>query len=102
MFIIKRNNFYHYFIFFRLIFFQGRLDELWEKFETYSSGESLFGIEITDYPPLHQRKREINLLQKLYGLYLQVIRTIDSYYDIPWADIDIEAIVAELGEFQNR
>ncbi|XP_043790719.1 dynein axonemal heavy chain 8 [Apis laboriosa] len=86
----------------RLIFFQGRHDELWEKFETYSSGESLFGIEITDYPPLHQRKREINLLQKLYTLYLQVIRTIDSYYDIPWAEIDIEAIVAELGEFQNR
>ncbi|XP_026672559.1 dynein heavy chain 8, axonemal-like [Ceratina calcarata] len=86
----------------RLILFQGRLEDLWEKYETYSSGEALFGIEITEYPALHKRKREINLLQKLYGLYLQVIRTIDSYYEIPWSDIDIESIVSELGEFQNR
>ncbi|CAD1473088.1 unnamed protein product [Heterotrigona itama] len=86
----------------RLIFFQGRLDELWEKYQTYSSGESLFGIEITDYPALHQRKREINLLQKLYSLYLQVIRTIDNYYEIPWSEIDIESIMTELADFQNR
>ncbi|XP_076759064.1 dynein heavy chain 8, axonemal kl-3 [Xylocopa sonorina] len=86
----------------RLILFQARLEDLWEKYETYSSGESLFGIEITEYPALHKRKREINLLQKLYSLYLQVIRTIDSYYDIPWAEIDIESIVTELGDFQNR
>ncbi|KAK9298339.1 hypothetical protein QLX08_008257 [Tetragonisca angustula] len=86
----------------RLIFFHARHDELWEKYQTYSSGESLFGIEITDYPALHQRKREINLLQKLYSLYLQVIRTIDSYYEIPWAEIDIESIMTELAEFQNR
>ncbi|CAL7938026.1 unnamed protein product [Xylocopa violacea] len=86
----------------RLILFQARLEDLWEKYETYSSGESLFGIEITEYPALHKRKREVNLLQKLYSLYLQVIRTIDSYYDIPWAEIDIESIVTELGDFQNR
>ncbi|XP_048268511.1 dynein axonemal heavy chain 8 [Bombus terrestris] len=86
----------------RLIFFQALLEELWEKYETYSSGESLFGIEITDYPALHQRKREINLLQKLYSLYLQVIRTIDGYYEIPWSDIDIESIMTELADFQNR
>ncbi|CAK9824517.1 Dynein axonemal heavy chain 8 [Anthophora retusa] len=86
----------------RLILFQGRFEDLWSKYETYSSGESLFGIELTEYPPLHQRKREINLLQKLYSLYLQVIRTIDSYYEIPWSDIDIESIVTELGDFQNR
>ncbi|KOX80134.1 Dynein heavy chain 8, axonemal [Melipona quadrifasciata] len=86
----------------RLIFFHARLDELWEKYQTYSSGESLFGIEITDYPALHQRKREINLLQKLYSLYLQVIRTIDSYYEIPWLEIDIESIMTELADFQNR
>ncbi|OAD58895.1 Dynein heavy chain 8, axonemal [Eufriesea mexicana] len=86
----------------RLILFQALLEELWEKYKTYSSGESLFGIEITEYTALHQRKREINLLQKLYSLYLQVIRTIDSYYEIPWSEIDIESIVSELADFQNR
>lgn len=86
----------------RLILFQARFEELWERYETYSSGESLFGIEITEYPALQQRKREINLLQKLYTLYLQVMRTIDSYYDIPWSEIDIEAIETELSDFQNK
>ncbi|XP_034179159.2 dynein heavy chain 8, axonemal kl-3 [Osmia lignaria lignaria] len=86
----------------RLILFQGRLEELWERYETYSSGESLFGIESTEYPALHQRKREINLLQKLYSLYLQVNRTIDSYFEIPWSEIDIESIITELADFQNR
>ncbi|RLU26152.1 hypothetical protein DMN91_002318 [Ooceraea biroi] len=86
----------------RLILFQARFDELWEGYETLSSGESLFGIEVTEYPVLHQRKREINLLQKLYTLYLQVMRTIDSYYDIPWSEIDIESIITELADFQNR
>ncbi|XP_015430178.1 PREDICTED: dynein heavy chain 8, axonemal [Dufourea novaeangliae] len=86
----------------RLLLFQARLDELWEKYLTYSSGESLFGIEVTEYPALQQRKREINLLQKLYSLYLQVNRTIDSYYEIPWSEIDIESIVTELADFQNR
>ncbi|XP_076677676.1 dynein heavy chain 8, axonemal kl-3 isoform X2 [Andrena cerasifolii] len=86
----------------RLILFQARLEDLWERYETYSSGESLFGIEVTEYPALHQRKREVNLLQRLYSLYLQVNRTIDSYFEIPWSDIDIESIVTELGDFQNR
>ncbi|KAG7190763.1 hypothetical protein KM043_006835 [Ampulex compressa] len=86
----------------RLLLFQARFEELWERYETYSSGESLFGIEVTEYPALQQRKREINLLQKLYTLYLQVMRTIDGYYNIPWSEIDIDTIVTELADFQNR
>ncbi|XP_018400014.1 PREDICTED: dynein heavy chain 8, axonemal [Cyphomyrmex costatus] len=86
----------------RVILFQVRFEELWERYETYSSGESLFGIEITEYPALQQRKKEIYLLQKLYSLYLQVMRTIDSYYDIPWFEIDIESIITELADFQNK
>ncbi|KAG5338491.1 DYH8 protein, partial [Acromyrmex heyeri] len=86
----------------RVILFQARFEELWERYETYSSGESLFGIEVTEYPSLQQRKKELNLLQKLYTLYLQVMRTIDSYYDIPWSEIDIETIITELTDFQNK
>lgn len=86
----------------RLLLFQARFEELWERYETYSSGESLFGIEVTEYPALQQRKREIHLLQKLYTLYLQVMRTIDGYYDILWSEIDIESIIADLTDFQNK
>ncbi|KAK9891390.1 hypothetical protein WA026_014631 [Henosepilachna vigintioctopunctata] len=86
----------------RVLVFQDRFDELWRKFEMYSSGERLFGLEVKDYPVLHKRKKEFNLLNKLYGLYLQVNKSIDGYYDILWSDVDTEIIMTELGDFQNR
>ena len=41
----------------RLTIFQARFDELWRKFETYSAGEDLFGLSITEYPDLQRIKR---------------------------------------------
>ena len=49
-----------------------------------------------------QIKRELNLLQKLYGLYNDVIDTVNGYYDILWQDVNIEKINQELLDFQNR
>lgn len=86
----------------RVLLFQSRFDELWAKFDMYSSGEALFGLEVHDYPVLHQRKKDLNLLNKLYSLYLQVNATIDGYFDLFWSDVDTEVIVVELTEFQNR
>lgn len=86
----------------RVLLFQDRFDELWRRFEMYSSGEALFGLEVKDYPALHKRKKEFNLLNKLYGLYLAVNQSIDGYYDLLWSDVDTEIIFAELQEFQNR
>lgn len=85
-----------------MIVFQSRFEELWERFETYNSGEILFGIQQTEYSALEKRKRELTLLQKLYNLYLHVNRAVDSYYEIPWSEIDIDVIIAELTDFQNR
>lgn len=56
----------------RLNIFQSRFDDLYRSFLTYSAGEQLFGLPITDYSCLHKTKKELNLLQKLYGLYNQV------------------------------
>ncbi|XP_032540330.1 dynein heavy chain 8, axonemal isoform X1 [Chiroxiphia lanceolata] len=86
----------------RLQIFQGDFDELWRKFITYSSGERLFGLPVTEYEVLHKVRKELALLQKLYGLYDTVIGTIDGYYDILWTEVDIEKISAELLDFQNR
>uniref|UniRef100_A0A8V0ZHJ8 Dynein axonemal heavy chain 8 n=1 Tax=Gallus gallus TaxID=9031 RepID=A0A8V0ZHJ8_CHICK len=78
--------------------FLGNFDELWRKFITYSSGEQLFGLPVTDYEVL----KELAFLQKLYGLYDAVINSINGYYEILWTDVDIEKINAELLDFQNR
>ncbi|XP_037951167.1 dynein heavy chain 8, axonemal [Teleopsis dalmanni] len=86
----------------RVFIFQNRFDELWRKYEMYSSGEKLFGLPITEYPLLHQRKREFNYLNRLYSLYIQVLKTISDYYELPWSEVDIEKISAELADFQVR
>uniref|UniRef100_A0A8D1HDP7 AAA+ ATPase domain-containing protein n=1 Tax=Sus scrofa TaxID=9823 RepID=A0A8D1HDP7_PIG len=85
----------------RLQIFQANFDDLWRKFVTYSSGEQLFGLPVTDYEVLHKTRKELNLLQKLYGLYDTVMGNISGYYEILWGDVDIEKINAELQEFQN-
>ena len=81
---------------------QIRFDELWRKFNSYSDGESLFGLKVTEYTDLQRIRKELNLLQKLYGLYNTVNDTIDGYYDILWLEVDIEKINNDLLDFQNR
>lgn len=71
----------------RQILFQNRFDGMWRKLQAYQSGEELFGLPITDYPELSQIRKELNLLQKLYKLYNDVIDRVSSYYDIPWGEV---------------
>uniref|UniRef100_A0A3B4ZWX5 Dynein axonemal heavy chain 5 n=1 Tax=Stegastes partitus TaxID=144197 RepID=A0A3B4ZWX5_9TELE len=86
----------------RLIMFQNRFDNLFRKYVTYTSGEELFGLPVTQHPQLLEIKKQLTLLQKLYGLYNNVIETVNGYYDILWADIHIEKINNELLDFQTR
>ncbi|KOB76400.1 Uncharacterized protein OBRU01_03864 [Operophtera brumata] len=86
----------------RVIMFQSRFDDLWRKFEMYSTGEKLFGMEVKDYPILHQRKKDLGLLSKLYSLYLSVMNSIDGYFETPWSGTDIELIVTQLADFDLR
>ena len=86
----------------KLAIFQTQFDTLWRKHSSYSVGEDLFGMEHTDQPGLIAIKKELNLLQRLYKLYNDVIDSVDGYYNILWAEINIEVINNELIEFGNR
>lgn len=86
----------------RLLIYQNHFDNLNRKFITYTGGEELFGLPVTEYPELLVIRKELNLLQKLYGLYNDVIDRVNGYYDILWLDVDIESINNQLIEFQNR
>jgi dynein heavy chain len=86
----------------RLYVYQTRFDDLWRRFQIYTDGEELFGMAVSDYPDLGRIKKELNLLQKLYGLYNSVMDSIDGYYDILWAEVDIDKINNELIDFQNK
>lgn len=82
--------------------FQNRFDNLFRKYITYTGGEELFGLPVTQHPQLLEIRKQLTLLQKLYGLYNNVIETVNGYYDILWADIHIEKINNELLDFQTR
>ncbi|XP_037644332.1 dynein heavy chain 8, axonemal-like isoform X1 [Sebastes umbrosus] len=86
----------------RLQVCQARFEELWRNFTTYTSGEQLLGLPVTKYDCLHKKKKELDLLQKLYGLYDAVRSKVSGYYGILWTDVDIEKINAELLEFEKR
>ena len=86
----------------RLNIFMARFDDLWRKYVAYSGGEELFGLPVTEYPELQRIRKELNLLQKLYGLYNDVLEKVNSYYDIAWIDINIDVINSELIDFQNK
>ncbi|KAK7469847.1 hypothetical protein BaRGS_00036125 [Batillaria attramentaria] len=86
----------------RLLVFQNTFDSLFRKFTTYTGGEELFGLEVSSFPRLMKIKKELNLLQKLYGLYNNVNDAVRGYYDIFWQDVDIDKINTELTDFQNR
>ncbi|CAB1334214.1 unnamed protein product [Coregonus sp. 'balchen'] len=81
---------------------KNRFDNLFRKYITYTGGEELFGLPVTQHPQLLEIRRQLTLLQKLYGLYNSVIDTVNGYYDILWADIQIERINNELLDFQTR
>ena len=86
----------------KLSIFQSQFDSLWRKHGSYSVGEDLFGLEHTEQPGLNSIKKELNLLQRLYKLYNDVIDSVDQYYNILWKEINIEEINNELMEFGNR
>ena len=86
----------------RLSIFQTRFDDLFRKYTTYSGGEELFGLPVTEQPELQRIRKELNLLQKLYQLYNSVLDTVNGYYDVSWTDVDIDAINQQLLDFQNR
>uniref|UniRef100_A0A3P9MF80 Dynein, axonemal, heavy chain 5 n=1 Tax=Oryzias latipes TaxID=8090 RepID=A0A3P9MF80_ORYLA len=70
-------------------------------YTTYCDGAKLFGITVTQHPQLMKIRTELTLLQKLYGLYNNVIETVNGYYDILWTNINIEKINNELLDFQT-
>lgn len=70
----------------RLNVFQRTFDELNRKWETYSAGEELFSLPVTQFPTLVKVKKELKLLQSLYALYNDVLARRSSYYEMYWAD----------------
>ena len=54
------------------------------KMELYCSGEELFALPRTEYPELSKTRKQLSLLDKLYNLYMEVLKTLEEWQYIPW------------------
>lgn len=67
----------------RLKKFQQLFDVRKRKWVNYSSGEELFGLTVTEYPELEKTEKEIQMLDRLYSLFVNVITTINGCVRLP-------------------
>ncbi|CAL6078446.1 Outer-arm_dynein gamma [Hexamita inflata] len=78
--------------------FQNQFVEIEEKWLTYSTGEDLFGLPVTDYKELTNIKANLKFLDKLYSLYNDVTTTIQGYDDQQWQNLDFDAIAKQVND----
>jgi len=86
----------------RLYTFQDEFDDLWERYTMCNSGEKLFGLPRNQYPELGRVKSELFLLQKLYSLYNDVLRMLNSYSELRWKDVDMQKVSEDMDHFKTR
>ena len=82
-----------------------KLYELIErKNQRYAGGEELFALKKTEYPTLVKTKKELELLQKLYGLYADVTDTVELWYQVLWSEAEsqIETMTDKLDGLEGR
>ena len=89
----------------RLMKFKSMYEQREKKFATYSAGEALFGLPTTDYPSLSKTKKELDLLDRLYSLYINVVESLNEWRELPWAEVaaegTIKGIEGKVGDFQS-
>lgn len=49
------------------------------KMEMYKAGEELFALQQSQYPELIKTRKEVQLLDQLYSLYVEVINSYETY-----------------------
>lgn len=72
--------------------------------EVYNTGERLFGLPVSQYPALTAIAKEVKDLESLYQLYEEVIRAVDKYKNIAWADVmaNFKQMDDEINSLRNR
>jgi len=88
----------------RLKRFEDKFEIMERKRQLYNGGEDLFALPITPFPELDETKKELTLLNKLYGLYKDVMNQMDEYKTILWADVkeNVDQMIADMESFSSR
>lgn len=71
----------------RLSRFKEELKIRQRKFELYRGGEEMFALEHNEYPEIEKAKKNIKIASQLFDLYVDVIRTINEWKQMPWNNV---------------
>jgi len=87
----------------RLKKYQRLFQDRERKWTSYSEGETLFGLQVTQYPELMKTKKELELLDKMYSLYVNVVQQTATYADTLWTDVipNMDAMAEQFGSFKQ-
>ncbi|VDL87940.1 unnamed protein product [Schistocephalus solidus] len=86
----------------RQMLFRNEYDQLLRRAESVQRGQALFGLPIMDISDLKSVGRQLDLLQRLYGLYSDVYKLAGSFEDQMWRDANIDDIETSLLALQTR
>ena len=88
----------------RLARFQASYEILWRKYEAFEAGEELFALPKTEYPELVRTRKDLEMCTSLYGLYKEVIDTLDDYRSMPWSSVveSLNSMGERIAAFDNR
>ena len=87
----------------RLKRFQMLYDQRERKYKAYSAGEELFGLPPTEYPELEKTKKELDLLERLYALYINVNTFVSDAHEMLWTEVptNLPMMIQRVTEFQT-
>ena len=57
------------------------------KYNLYQVGENIFHLDATEYPELKTTEKELKLLDQLYGLYTEVLDTVQDWSRMGWNEL---------------
>ncbi|CAG9462434.1 unnamed protein product [Pedinophyceae sp. YPF-701] len=74
------------------------------KWHRYEAGEELFGLPVTQYPELEKTEKELQNLDKLYGLYVDVVQTVEGFSGMLWVEVveQLQVMMDKVNSFQAR
>ncbi|KAL0234370.1 hypothetical protein PCE1_001406 [Barthelona sp. PCE] len=86
----------------RLALFKTLYKDKERRWKVFNIGEEIFNLDKSDFPRLNDIKRQLNLLDSLYGLYTQVNHGVMEYYEVLWVDKDLEQMMNEVSDYQGK
>ena len=86
----------------KLKIFQHQFDNFLKRWQTYSGGQELFGLERTRLDSIDEMKKQFNNLNKLYGLYSEVNSYTRGIRDLLWVDVKFSDIEQVMSDFQSK